>query len=117
MIALRGYKPGLGPVAEILSLRRQRTYSKKGDPGIVAPAGFPFVQYKKWESPKTRCAQTSAFLFPFSVLHKWRRHMGNAKVKGNRNLKVKRNSNSNSNSNNPSSTTFQITTIPIATSS
>ncbi|MES2039298.1 MAG: hypothetical protein V4495_15815, partial [Pseudomonadota bacterium] len=39
---------------EILSLRRQRTYSKKGDPGIVAPAGFPFVQYKKWESPKTR---------------------------------------------------------------
>ncbi|MES2040946.1 MAG: hypothetical protein V4495_24275, partial [Pseudomonadota bacterium] len=59
--------------------RRQRKNSKKGDPGVAAPAGFPFVQHKKWESPKTRYAQTSAFLFPFSVLHKWRLHMGTAK--------------------------------------
>ncbi len=77
-IALRGYKPGLGPAAEILSLRRQRKNSKKGDPGAAAPTGFPFAQYKKWESPKTRYAQTSAFLFPFSVLHKRRLHMGTA---------------------------------------
>ncbi|WP_170133514.1 hypothetical protein [Undibacterium pigrum] len=51
---------------------------QKGDPGVAAPAGFPFVQYKKWETPETRCAQTRAFLNPFSVLHKRRLHMGNS---------------------------------------
>ncbi len=86
-IALRRTRPGLGPAAEILSLRRQRKNSKKGDPGVAAPTGCPFVQYKKWESPKTRYAQTSAFLFPFSVLHKWRLHMGTTKIKNNFNFK------------------------------
>ena len=38
-IALRGCKPGLGPAAEILSLRRQRKNSKKGDPGVAPPKG------------------------------------------------------------------------------
>jgi hypothetical protein len=45
--ALRGYKPGLGPAAEILSLRRQRTYSKKGAPGVVAPCGVPICAVQK----------------------------------------------------------------------
>ncbi|PXX42405.1 hypothetical protein DFR42_10563 [Undibacterium pigrum] len=103
-LALRGYRPGLGPAAEILSLRRQSKYSKKGDPGVAAPSGYPFMQYKKWEMPETRSPcrahnrlqaiavsqakcmhfetpatpQTRAFLDPFSVLHKRRLHMGTA---------------------------------------
>ncbi|MFZ6640091.1 hypothetical protein ACO0LL_10150 [Undibacterium sp. TC4M20W] len=48
-----------------------------------------------FETPAT--PQTRAFLDPFSVLHKWRLHMGTAKVKNSLNPKVKPNSNGNLN--------------------
>ncbi|MES2041656.1 MAG: hypothetical protein V4495_27890 [Pseudomonadota bacterium] len=87
-IALCGTKPGLGPAAEILSLRRQRKNSKKGDPGVVAPAGARLCSTKNGKIRNSPAAQTAALLFPFSVLHKRRRHMGTAKVKNNGNSNV-----------------------------
>ncbi|WP_162061223.1 hypothetical protein [Undibacterium sp. KW1] len=53
-IALRGHKPGFGPAAEILSLRRQRKNSKKGDPGVAAPKGVPICAIQKMGRPETR---------------------------------------------------------------
>jgi len=84
-IALRGCKPGFGPAAEILSLRRQRKNSKKGDPGVAAPKGVPICAVQKMGRSETRSAQTAALLDPFSVPHKWRLHMGTANVKSNTN--------------------------------
>ncbi|BBB61739.1 hypothetical protein UNDKW_3466 [Undibacterium sp. KW1] len=45
---------------------RQEKEAKEGDPGIAAPAGFPFVQYKKWEGPKLACGSNKRpFFFHF----------------------------------------------------
>ncbi|MFZ6767846.1 hypothetical protein ACO0LM_12260 [Undibacterium sp. Di26W] len=99
-IALRGYKPGLGPAAEFLSLLRQRTESKKGDRRLAlrvltlrfsiicasqkmgrSATRFPCRAHNRLQAiavtqagntlPETPAApQTSDLLFPFSVKHK-----------------------------------------------
>jgi hypothetical protein len=46
-------------------LLRQERYAKEGDRDAAAPAGFPFVQVKKWENVETRFAQTRRFLIHF----------------------------------------------------
>jgi len=97
--ALRGDKPGLGPAAEILSLRRQSKYSKKGDPGVAAPAGFPFVQYKKWEGPKLACGSDKRsfffhFLYRTNGVYTW--ELRKNKIKSNNNVNTASNHIANS---------------------
>ncbi|BBB69929.1 hypothetical protein UNDYM_5676 [Undibacterium sp. YM2] len=38
---------------------------QKGDPGVAAPTGFPFVRYKKWEDPKLAPLKQRLFFFHF----------------------------------------------------
>jgi hypothetical protein len=50
----------------------KKSKQKKGDRKPLA-FGFPFVQVKKWEMKRTRCAQTSFISDPFSAPHKRQR--------------------------------------------
>jgi len=56
---------GGSPAATPFSCIRQEKEAKEGDPGIAAPAGFPFVQYKKWEDPKLASLRQRLFFFHF----------------------------------------------------
>ncbi|MBC3920865.1 hypothetical protein H8L32_25600 [Undibacterium sp. CY18W] len=99
-IALRGYRPGLGPAAEFLSLLRQRKESKKGDRRLalrVLTLRFSIIfASQKMGRSATRYAQTSDLLFPFSVtqkLHRPKRIKVKSNVKNNGKTKIKIKSN------------------------
>jgi hypothetical protein len=51
---------GGGPAATyFFLLRQEKDKQKEGDRNVTAPAGFPLLRAKKWESFETRCAQTT----------------------------------------------------------
>jgi hypothetical protein len=67
---------GGGPAATHFSCFAKKSKQKKATAQPL-PFGFPFVQYKKWETGETRLRlRQRPFLFPFSVLHKRQRHSG-----------------------------------------
>ncbi|MFZ6746834.1 hypothetical protein ACO0LC_26715 [Undibacterium sp. JH2W] len=70
--------------------RRQERYAKEGDPGVAAPAGFPFVQYKKWEDPKLASLRQRLFLIHFLCCTNGSYTWEQLKIKSNRNFKKQR---------------------------
>ncbi len=91
-IALCGYKPGLGPATEILSLLRQRKYSKKGDRRLAPFGSARLCEAKNGKCPKLAALKQRTLLFPFSASHK-RLRPKRTKVKN----RVKSNCNINTN--------------------
>ncbi|MES2037593.1 MAG: hypothetical protein V4495_07120, partial [Pseudomonadota bacterium] len=75
------------------------TVFKERRPRRSRPCGVPDCAVQKMGRPETRYAQTAVLLFPFSVPHNRRLHMGTTKVNGNPNVKSNVKSNIKFNSN------------------